>query len=513
MIVPFSVSDFIERAAAVYGDRIGVLDEPDQPAPPLGSLGRLTYSEIHALSLRQAARLDEMGIEVGERVAVLSHNSARLLTSFFGVCGSGRVLVPINFRLRPDEISYIVAHSGARVLYVDPELVESVEGIDVEHTFVLGEDESMFAAEGAEPRAWEPDENATATINYTSGTTARPKGVQLTHRNLWTNAVTFGLHAGVTDRDVYLHTLPMFHANGWGMPFAMTGLGVPQVVLRKVDGAEILRRVEEHGVTVMCAAPAVAAAVLEAAQTWEGEIPGRDRVRIIMAGAPPPTKTVVRVQEELGWEFMQIYGLTETSPLLTVNRSRSEWDDDTAEEKAVKLTRAGAPAIGVRLRVDGEGEVLARSNVILEGYWERPDETGAALRDGWFHTGDGGVIGDDGYLTISDRKKDVIITGGENVSSIEVEDVLFSHPAVAEVAVIGVPSEKWGETIKALVVLAEGESADEAELIAWCKDRAAGYKAPTSIEFRDELARTATGKLQKFKLRKPYWEEQERQVN
>ncbi|RYB88351.1 AMP-dependent synthetase [Nocardioides glacieisoli] len=513
MIVPFSVSDFIERAAAVYGDRIGVTDEPDQPAAPLGSDGRLTYSEMYDLAQRQAARLDEMGMEVGDRVAVLSHNSARLLTSFFGVCGSGRVLVPINFRLRPDEIAYIVAHSGARVLYVDPELVESVKGIDVEQTYVLGEDESMFAAPGTEPRAWEPDENATATINYTSGTTARPKGVQLTHRNLWTNAVTFGLHAGVTDRDVYLHTLPMFHANGWGMPFAMTGLGVPQVVLRKVDGAEILRRVEQHGVTVMCAAPAVAAAVLEAAQDWEGEIPGRDRVRIIMAGAPPPTKTVVRVEEELGWEFMQIYGLTETSPLLTVNRSRSEWDDDMAEEKARKLTRAGAPAIGVRLQVDEHGEVLARSNVILDGYWERPDETGAALRDGWFHTGDGGVIGDDGYLTISDRKKDVIITGGENVSSIEVEDVLFSHPAVAEVAVIGVPSEKWGETIKALVVLAEGQQADEAELIRWCKDKAAGYKAPTSIEFRDELARTATGKLQKFKLRQPYWEGQDRQVN
>jgi fatty-acyl-CoA synthase len=288
---------------------------------------------------------------------------------------------------------------------------------------------------------------------------------------------------------------------------------VPQVVLRKVDGAEILRRVEQHGVTVMCAAPAVAAAVLEAAQDWEGEIPGRDRVRIIMAGAPPPTKTVVRVEEELGWEFVQIYGLTETSPLLTVNRSRAEWDDLPAEERAARLVRAGAPAIGVRLRTDAEGEVLARSNVILEGYWERPDETEKALVDGWFHTGDGGVIGDDGYLTISDRKKDVIITGGENVSSIEVEDVLFSHPAVAEVAVIGVPSDKWGETIKALVVLAEGASADEAELIAWCKDRAAGYKAPTSIEFRDELARTATGKLQKFKLRQPYWEGQERQVN
>src|SRR3954451_401944 len=513
MIVPLSAADFLDRALAVYRDRIGVYDEPDQPAP---SLGDLTYAELGARAKAMAAKHDALGIGVGDRVAFVSHNSARLLSAFFGVCGYGRVLVPVNFRLSAEEVAYIVEHSGARVLYIDPELVDALAEVKCEFKFVLGQDDDLYSF-GAEPRPWEHDENATATINYTSGTTARPKGVQITHRNIWTNAVTFALHAGVTDRDVYLHTLPMFHANGWGMPFAMTGLGVKNVVLRKVDGAEILRRVDQHGVTVMCAAPAVAAAVLEAAQTWEGEIPGRDRVRIIMAGAPPPTKTVVRVEEELGWEFIQIYGLTETSPLLTVNRTRAEWDDLSAEERAVNLTRAGMPAIGVTLKIDdseeGAGEVLARSNVVLEGYWEQPEETEAALRDGWFHTGDGGSIGEDGYLTISDRKKDVIITGGENVSSIEVEDVLFSHPAVAEVAVIGVPDEKWGETIKALVVLADGQEATEAELIAWCKDKAAGFKAPTSIEFRDELARTATGKLQKFKLRSPYWEGRERQVN
>ena len=295
-----------------------------------------------------------LGVEVGDRVAVVSQNSARLFTSFFGVSGFGRVLVPVNFRLRPDEVRYIVEHSGARVLYVDPELDDALADVKAEHRFVLGRRRRPLrvrAEGGSEPKPWEPEENATATINYTSGTTARPKGVQITHRNIWTNAVTFALHAGVTDRDVYLHTLPMFHANGWGMPFAMTGLGVKNVVLRKVDGAEILRRVDQHGVTVMCAAPAVAAAVLDAAQTWEGEIPGRDRVRIIMAGAPPPTKTVVRVEEELGWEFIQIYGLTETSPLLTVNRTRAEWDDLSAEERAEKLTRAGMPAIGVSLKI------------------------------------------------------------------------------------------------------------------------------------------------------------------
>jgi fatty-acyl-CoA synthase len=514
VIVPFSAADFLDRALAVYADRIGIVDEPDQPAP---SLGELTYARVGELARAQAAKLDELGIGFGDRVAYVSHNSARLYAAFFGVSGYGRVLVPINFRLSVDEVKYIVEHSGARVLYVDPELEDALEGVECEHKFIIGNDEDMYsndaALEGKDPQRWEHEENATATINYTSGTTARPKGVQLTHRNIWTNAVTFALHAGLTDRDVYLHTLPMFHANGWGMPHATTGMGIKQIVIRKIDGAEILRRVEKHGVTFMCAAPAVVASVLEAAQTWEGEIPGRDKVRIIVAGAPPPTKTVARVEEELGWEFMQIYGLTETSPVLTVNRTRAEWDDLSAEERATRLTRAGQPAIGVTLKISEDGEVLARSNVVLEGYWEQPEETEAALGDGWFHTGDGGVIGDDGYLSIQDRKKDVIITGGENVSSIEVEDVIFSHPDVAEVAVIGVPDEKWGETIKALVVKTEDSDLTEQELIDYCKGKVARFKAPSSVEFREELARTATGKLQKFKLRQQYWEGRERQVN
>jgi acyl-CoA synthetase (AMP-forming)/AMP-acid ligase II len=254
-------------------------------------------------------------------------------------------------------------------------------------------------------------------------------------------------------------------------------------------------------------------AVLDAAGEWQGEVPGRGRTRIVVAGAPPPTRTIQRVEEELGWEFVQIYGLTETAPLLTVNRCRPEWDDLPAQERAQRLGRAGTPSIGVRLRVDEEGEVLARSNVVLAGYWENPGESERVLEDGWFHTGDGGVIGDDGYLTIQDRKKDVIITGGENVSSIEVEDAIFSHPDVAEVAVIGVPDEKWGETIKALVVKADGSTLTEQELIDYVKGRVARYKAPSSVEFREALDRTATGKLQKFKLRAPYWEGRERQVN
>jgi acyl-CoA synthetase (AMP-forming)/AMP-acid ligase II len=335
----------------------------------------------------------------------------------------------------------------------------------------------------------------------------------MTHRMLWTNATSFGWHTGVDDRDVYLHTLPMFHCNGWGMPYATTAMGVTQVVLRKVDGAEILRRVEEHGVTLMCGAPAVVAAILDAAASWDGPIPGAGRTRIVVAGAPPPTQTIERVEVDLGWEFVQIYGLTETSPLLTINRRRAEWDDLPAGERAALLSRAGSPAVGVQVRVNDQGEVLARSNHVLKGYWEQPEATAEAIVDGWFHTGDGGSIDDDNYLTISDRKKDVIISGGENVSSIEVEDRLFSHPAVAEVAVIGVPDERWGETVKALVVLAPDAKASEEDLIEWCRDKLAHYKCPTSVEFRPELARTATGKLQKFKLRQPYWEGRARQIN
>jgi len=511
MLVPLSTRDFLNRAVTVYGDRVGIVDEPDQPADQLLDL---TYGRIGELVRAQAAGLDRLGVPQGGRIAIVSHNSARLLTSFFGVANYGRILVPINFRLTRDEVTYIVEQSGASVLLVDPELEASLNDVECAHKFILGaeSDAALFDFD-AEPRPWEPDENATATINYTSGTTARPKGVQITHRNSWINATTFALHTGVSDRDVYLHTLPMFHANGWGMPFAMTGLGAQHIVLRKIDGAEILRRVERHGVTIMCASPTVVNSVLAAAREWNGDIPGRDRVRIIVAGAPPPTTTVAQVESVLGWEFLQIYGLTETSPLLTINRRRSEWDALEPEDRAAKLNRAGSPALGATIQVSELGEVLARSNVVMDGYWQQPDATSDAFDDGWFRTGDGGVLGDDGYLSIVDRLKDVIITGGENVSSIEVEDVLFSHPAVAEVAVIGVPHEKWGETVKALVVVVPGAAVTEEELVAYCRTRLAGFKTPTSIEFRDELARTATGKLQKFKLRQTYWAGQERRIN
>jgi acyl-CoA synthetase (AMP-forming)/AMP-acid ligase II len=339
--------------------------------------------------------------------------------------------------------------------------------------------------------------------------------VQLTHRGCWLNAVTFGWHVGVSDRDVYLHTLPTFHCNGWGMPYAVTAMGARQVVIRKIDGEDILKRIAAEGVTLLNGAPAVVAAILGAAQARRerGEpIPGSGTVRMVVAGAPPPSKTIERVETELGWEFIQIYGLTETSPLLTINRSPAEWDGLEPAERARRLSRAGVPAVGVRMAVDGEGEILARSNHVYEGYWNQPEETAKAIVNGWFRTGDGGHE-DGAYIVIADRKKDVIITGGENVSSIEVEDCLFQHPAVLETAVIGIPDEKWGETIKALVVVRPGQTVTERELVEFCRGRMAHFKCPTSIEFRDTLLRTATGKLQKFKLREPFWAGRDRRVS
>ncbi len=511
MIVEFNVRDFLDRAEVAYPERHAVIDEPDQPAP---SWGAPTFAELAGRARGQAAALDALGVPTGARVAVVSQNSARLLTSFFGVSGWGRVLVPVNFRLAAAEVAYIVEHSEASVLLVDPELDESLAGIRTDHRFVIGtdSDELLFPSDG-DPRPWQPDESATATLNYTSGTTARPKGVQLTHRNCWVNATVFGWHAQVSDRDVYLHTLPMFHANGWGMPLSTTAMGCPQVVLRKVDGREILHRIERHGVSLLCAAPAVVNAVLDALPEWEGPIPGRDRCRVVVAGAPPPSRTIERVETELGWEFIQIYGLTETSPLLTFNRQRSEWDDLSSGERARKLMRAGVPAVGTSIRIDDEGEVLARSNTVLEGYWRNPEATDAALEGGWFHTGDGGILDDEHHLQILDRRKDVIITGGENVSSIEVEDAIFSLSGVIEVAVIGVPHETWGEMVTALVVASDDSALTEDGVIEHCRASLAGYKCPKQVLFREELPRTATGKLQKYRLRSDFWEGYERQVN
>ena len=403
------------------------------------------------------------------------------------------------------------------MLLVDPELDEALGDGDAPSTGSCSAQESDAALlrPGVEPVPWEPDEDATATINYTSGTTARPKGVQITHRNIWTNAVTFALHAGVTDRDVYLHTLPMFHCNGWGMPFAMAGLGVPQVVIRKIDGADILRRVEQYGVTVMCCAPAVVAAVLEAAATWEGEMPGRDRVRVICAGAPPPSRVIQRVEEELGWEFLQIYGLTETSPLLTVNRRRAEEDELPAEEArpaAVPGRHARRSAAGSR--ISDTGEVLARSNVVMTGYWQQPDATAGRAR---------------GRLVPHRRRRRARRRGLPHDP--RPQEGRHHHRRRERVVDRGrgLPVQPPGGRPRSRSSASPTRGGARRSRRSSCSRRArppprpsssrtarrrlAGYKAPTSVEFRDAIPRTATGKVQKFKLREQYWAGRDRMVN
>ncbi|GAB2826312.1 AMP-binding protein [Actinoallomurus bryophytorum] len=509
MHLPLSIGQFLARGATVHTARSAVIDDPAIPGGPLPDA---TYGTLAARVAGLAALLDGLGVEPGQRVAVVAHNSARALELYYAVPATGRILVPINFRLARDEIGFIVRHSGARVLFHDPEVADTVAGLPVDHLVSLGRTPTRGVATTTVGRS--PDEDSVATINYTSGTTAAPKGVRLTHRNLWLNAVTFALHFSMTERDVYLHTVPLFHANGWGIPYAAAALGIPQVMLRKVDGAEILRRVADHGVTLMGGAPAVLAAVLAAAETHRGAVPGRGRVRVMCGGAPPPPSVIARFVEVTGWEFAQVYGLTETGPLLTVNRMRPEHEGlPPARQAALLAGRTGAPVLGADLRIAADGEVLARGHGVCDGYWEQPETTEAALADGWLRTGDAGRLDADGYLTITDRKKDVIITGGENVSATEVENRLLGHPAVSDAAVIAVPDPRWGETVKAIVILTGEAAATEAELIAHCRAGLAHFKCPTSVDFAEALPRTVTGKIQKFILRAPYWSGQQRKVN
>ena len=406
MRVPLTVGGFLDRAAGIYEERTAVIDEPGVP----GSSGSITYGEMAARARGMARALEELGIEPGERVAIVSPNSGRFLTSFFGVSGFGRVLVPINFRLNGEEVDYIVRDSGARVLLYDPELAEELSMVEAQHRIALDgtADAGLFApATPGDAPVWDGDEDATCSINYTSGTTARPKGVELTHRTCWLNAVNFGWHTTVSERDTFLHTLPMFHCNGWGMPYAVTAMGGCHIVQRRIDGESILSRIETHGVTLLCGAPAVVAAILKAGEVARSEgrpVPGAGTVRIVVAGAPPPTRLIERVEAELGWEFIQIYGLTETAPLLTINRAPKEWDDLDASTRATRLSRAGVAANGVELRVDEHGEVLARSNHVFAGYWNQRKESEQALDGGWFHSGDGGYL-EGPYLVIGTARR------------------------------------------------------------------------------------------------------------
>jgi fatty-acyl-CoA synthase len=529
MFEPLLPLHFLRRAARLFPDKIAVVD----------GVQCYTYRHLQARVHRLANALRQLGVQQGDKVAVLSPNSHRVLEAFFAVPQLGAVLTPLNYRLTTPEFTYILDHAETKVVLVDWEyahqLAPSVDVLTgVKHYVLLRDNEeptaslpaqdyeTLLAAASPEfPQPVDVAETDIATLNYTSGTTARPKGVMLTHRACTMSALNYITSLNVLPTDVYLHTLPMFHANGWGGIWALAGRGGTQICLRKVEAQLIFELMQQEHVTLACAAPTV----LVMLATFPGArdyrlAPG---VRIGTGGAPPAA-AVLRNMEALGIEVVHLYGLTETGPFLTSCEWQPAWNElDVATRYRLKA-RQGISQLLTDVCVMDEqmqevpwdgttvGEIVARGNNVMEGYYKQPEETAKAMRGGWLHSGDLAVVHPDGYIEVVDRAKDVIVSGGENISSVEVESMLYEHPAVLEVAVVGVPDSRWGEVPKALVVLKPNQYANEQELITFCRDRMAHFKAPKSVEFVDVLPKTATGKVQKFALREPYWAGQSKRV-
>ena len=531
MIVPLNEYDFLKRALVAHSSKEAVV---------CGST-RLTYAQFGERVNRWADCMRGLGVEKGDRVAMLSQNCHRMLEAYFGTPLLGSILMPLNFRLVADDFEYILNHGGAKVLIIEEGLTHLIEPIrerleTIEH-FVIASDmaspsnekwldyETLLAeADGSQPAPIEIDENETSALLYTSGTTGRPKGVMLTHRNLYINAVNSICEFGIHERDVYLHTLAQFHCNGWGVPYAVTGMGATHVIIKKFEPAAFFDLVAGERVTFACMPPTMINMALNHPLS-EDALAGLPReMRVGTAGSAPPLATIQGAQEKFGWQVIQIYGLTETSPFLTVSKVKPSMDDWPVEDKLRTQAKTGYPMIGVDVRVvddggrdvradSGEaGEVIARANVVMAGYWRQQEATDAVIVDGWFHTGDMALIDSEGFIEVVDRKKDLIISGGENISSIEVEGFLYKHPAVLEAAVIAAPDERWGEVPYAVVVLKPGSLASEPELIEFCRANLAHYKAPKRVEFIETLPRTATGKIQKNLLRERFWKDKSKRV-
>src|SRR5438094_4029649 len=517
METPLTPLEFARRTRKLYGDREGVVD---------GDL-RLTYAEFFDRCDRWSSALQSMGVVQGDRVAYIAPNTHEQLESFYAVPQIGAALVPINYRLTAEDFVYITSHSGAKVLCVHPDYLVAIDGVrdelgGVEEFVCLGcadrrkgwreHDAEVERAGPAFNRA-EVREDDLLSLNYTSGTTAKPKGVMITHRNAWANVMDTLVHFHITVDDTYLWTLPMFHANGWTFVWIITAVGGRHICLPKVEPARVFDLVRKEGVGWLCAAPTVLISLANAPASARGDVP--KGVQVITAGAPPAAATIERLEGEFGWNVTQVYGLTETSPFLTICEPRPEHAKLSPAERAVVKAKTGVEMIGAgEMRVvdgdgqdvpaDGEqmGEIVFRGHVVPQGYYHDPEATEKVMGDGWFHTGDAAVVHPDGYVEIRDRIKDVIISGGENISSIEVEGVLLRHPAVQEAAIVGLPHEKWGEAPFAFVVLKSGATATERELIDYTRERLAHFKAPHGVSFVNELPKTATGKIQKFVLRK-----------
>jgi fatty-acyl-CoA synthase len=525
LIVPLNEFDFLKRALAAHATKEAVV---------CGDT-RLTYSQLGERVNAWVNAFRSLGVGKGDRVAILSQNCHRVLEAFFAAPVIGSILMPLNFRLAPEEFEYILNHGGARVLIVEEgltHLIEPIRGrLESIEKFVLAgatanpapdragwlDYETLLAgASGEQPAFAQIDENETSALLYTSGTTGRPKGVMLTHRNLYLNAMNSICEFGIHEAEVYLHTLAQFHCNGWGLPYAVTGMGGTHVIIKKFDPALFFELIARERVTFASMPPTMINMALNHALDEEtlGSLPP---MRVATAGSAPPMATIQAAQEKLGWRVIQIYGLTETSPFLTVSKIKPHMRDWPSEQKLRVQAKTGYPMIGVDVRVvddegrpvapDGAevGEVIARANVVMSGYWRQPEATDAVIVDGYFHTGDMATLDREGYIEVVDRKKDLIISGGENISSIEVEGLLYKHDAVLEAAVVAAPDERWGEVAYAIVVLKPGGRASESELIEFCRRRLAHFKCPKRVEFIDALPRTATGKIQKNLLREKYW--------
>lgn len=519
---------YLERSAQVFGDKIAIVHGPQ----------RITYQEMADHATRLARALQASGIRPGDRVAYLCPNIPQMLIAHFGVPLAKGVLVAINTRLSGQEISYILAHSGAKILVADTELLPAAaphlgdcpglgEVITIDEVGIPAEVESASYEEllergGDDPLPWRTDDEfRTISINYTSGTTGRPKGVMYTHRGAYLNSMCEVVHSGFSRDSVYLWTLPMFHCNGWCTTWGVTGVGGRHVCLRAVRPERIWSLIESEGISHLNGAPTVLVGMANHPAARRLEAP----LTVTTAGAPP-SPTIIGQMEELGAKVVHVYGLTETYGPYTVCEVQGDWAGRAAEERARLMARQGVAMVGADpIRVvdsrmndiprDGEtmGEVVMRGNIVMSGYFDNPVATEEAFRGGWFHSGDLAVWHADGYIELRDRAKDIIISGGENISTIEVEQAVVSHPAVLEGAVVAMPHDYWGERPKAFVVLKEDRTVEPEEIISHVRHRLAHYKAPDEVEVIGALPKTSTGKVQKYVLRKELWEGKGKKIN
>lgn len=515
--------DWKRRAIKYYPQKVAVIDGDKE----------FTYKEFGERTDKLSLALHQAGIREGDHVAVMLPNTHNMVECFYGICQLGAAMVPLNYRLSAEDLEYIINHSDAKLLIVDEEfcgpIEEIVDKLRLDQMVIVSVEGHQTTLKGVDYEEFlqhapnlplpevEIDENQLLTLNYTSGTTSKPKGVMLTHRGSYINAANFLYHIGVKHEDVYLHTLPLFHCNGWGGVWSLVAAGATQVCLRKVEPPIILDLFEKRQITLLCGAPTVVNMLVNDPKANEINI--TRKLRMATAGSPPAAALIGKAQEILNLDMIHVYGLTETTPFILYCEWKTDFDAKTADEQAEIKARQGIELAfngetkvirpdGTEVDWNGEelGEIVTRGNVVMDGYYKDPVRTAEAIVNGWFHTGDLAVTHPDGYIEIRDRAKDLIISGGENISSTEVEGILYKHPDVLELAVIAVPDEKWGEVPMAIIVLQPNVTVTEAEIISYCRDNMAHFKAPKHVEFVEALPKTATGKLQKYRLRQMYWE-------